>query len=71
MSDEIDDGGPAFPVEWANDAAAPDVGMSLRDYFAAQVIGHLVNTEGTTYEQDSRTAYKYADAMLAARKVQR
>lgn len=55
---------PAFPApEWN----ISFVGMSLRDYFAAQVIGHLVNTAGTTYEDDARNAYKFADAMLAAR----
>ena len=55
---------PAFPApEWN----ISFVGMTLRDYFAAQVIGHLVNTAGTTYEQDALNAYKYADAMVRAR----
>jgi hypothetical protein len=30
-----DNGGSAFPVAWPD--AAPDIGMSLRDYFAASV----------------------------------
>lgn len=33
---KINDGGPAFPVIWQN--AGPDLGMSLRDYFAAQAL---------------------------------
>ena len=40
---EINDGGPAFPVIWQN--AGPDLGMSLRDYFAAQ---HRFDESGIT-----------------------
>ncbi len=81
----IQDGGPAF----ANCAVSPDIdtwwneGMSLRDYFAGQVISGLVvdNSEAwanamtetakrtgiPVIDQYARTAYLYADALLKER----
>ena len=67
-------GGPAFPL----DRDCCNVGMTLRDYFAAKVIqGICANPddihvpEDETYDQYvdeiSRSAYKIADAMLKAR----
>jgi hypothetical protein len=42
--------------------------MTLRDYFAAQVlIGLSIRREGATNENDARNAYALADAMLKAR----
>ena len=39
MSEKIETGGPAFPVQYSNEADGPTVmphmGMTLRDYFAA------------------------------------
>lgn len=49
---------------------AEDAGFSLRDEFAASVIGHLVCSEmrqDFTTENDARYAYDVADAMIAAR----
>lgn len=45
-------------------------GMSLRDYFAAQVIGHLICSDSRseyTTDADARYAYQVADAMLKER----
>lgn len=65
---------PAFPAPEASRDAFGDArvypGMSLRDYFAAQVIGHLVCApmrQELTTELDANYAYKVADAMLTAR----
>ena len=68
------DGGPAFPF-YARDAWSHDPGMSLRDWFAGQVIGtillgHEVNDDSDYGEQWIATrAYELADAMLKAREV--
>ena len=55
------DGGPAFPYPVHNDE-----GMSLRDYFAGQVMAGAVlgNAKSTAYY-----AYKLADMMLEQRDV--
>ena len=78
MSDPIQDGGPAFPV------LTYQTGMSMRDAFAiAALQGIIASFSGCSMEkavsmatinglpfQDiaAKAAYKYADAMLAARK---
>lgn len=41
--------------------------MSLRDYFAAQVLQGLVASGGTNAQQISQASYILADAMLKAR----
>ena len=75
MSD-IKTGGPAFPrsVSLYPDGTVSDpgdVGMTLRDYFAAKALQPPVfspiETEDETYERVAREAYKMADAMLKAR----
>ena len=42
MSENKDNGGPAFPAQYSNEADGPTVmpsdGMSLRDYFAAKAM---------------------------------
>jgi hypothetical protein len=46
-------------------------GMDLRDYFAAKAIPSLVKTfenHITTPDDVAKLAYKYADAMMEARK---
>lgn len=61
MSDK--DGGPAFPSDL-------DEGMSLRDYFAGQVVATILNGTSKPLEMLShvaKTAYQMADAMLAER----
>ena len=83
---KVDDGGSAFPKPTTY---APDFseiqygcyGMSLRDYFAGQVMGRFVDGEihhgalnkgcdkeplfKQTLSMLARTAYAYADAMIA------
>jgi len=66
MSKE-NDGGAAFPRHdgYSNQQTK---GMTLRDYFAAKALQGLASKEGSAdYEYESMAAYKYADAMLAAR----
>jgi hypothetical protein len=75
MSDK-DTGGSAFPrtaFDQNGELTTWDAefkGMTLRDYFAAKAITTLVNfTNDKTYEYEAAaTAYRYADAMLEARK---
>ena len=76
MSENKDSGGPAFPVQYSNEADGPTVmpseGMSLRDYFAAKAMQaaatNPVGAEGFTFEERAAWAYAQADAMLEARK---
>jgi len=43
-------------------------GMTLRDYFAAQVLPAIISTyKGESIISASLTAYEYADEMLKAR----
>jgi hypothetical protein len=73
------DGGPAFPLavdgnkEWHVD------GMSLRDYFAGQVVSNIAFPSLTeafkrgvyrdrAISEISKASYAFADAMLEARK---
>jgi len=62
-----DTGGPAFPVGYGY-AQADEVGMTLRDYFAAQAAAGL-GAVGSFISPEiwARTAYEIADAMLAER----
>lgn len=91
MSDERKDGGPAFPSRDKIEASRNDArqmsgadGMSLRDYFAGQVINGLAecfgyargDTEPESVEKErwakrAREAYAQADAMLAERERSR
>lgn len=78
MTDKPDDGGPAFP-QFAPPMARMDPvtghienvpdGMSLRDWFAGQVLRGLLNNESNTKDavMFAVDAYRFADAMLAAR----
>jgi len=62
-------GGPAFPRPASQEAHRhgmhePQVGMTLRDYFAAVALGSLnVGDEGRA----AKWCYQMADAMLKAR----
>lgn len=73
MADSVNDGGPAFPIEWWPESAAAHSGMTLRDYFAAQVSTSLMGTrvtEGSVYVDyaaSATAAYAMADAMLKER----
>lgn len=65
----------AFPTTIENGTAYGDVGMTLRDYFAAQaMIGDLASTTGTVMPEHMDTvadrAYRLADAMLKRRQTQ-
>jgi hypothetical protein len=54
------DGGHAFPRR----VGSTD-GMTLRDYFAAQALGHLIGVN--TQKDAAILCYEIADAMLAER----
>lgn len=58
-------GGPAFP-ETCGDQIIP--GMTLRDYFAAKAMqGFAADPDCENGAQAAKTAYEWADAMLAER----
>lgn len=70
MTDPKDNGGPAFPQMDPNSLYFNATGMTLRDYFAGQVIAsvkgwHPADRQGKGAAQ---IAYEIADAMLEARK---
>ena len=80
MSDEINDGGPAFPVSRETalspitDMGGNDVssGMSLRDYYAGQALAGMCAYHGRYGYTNgpgeiALRAYEIADAMLAER----
>lgn len=54
---------PAFPVPPNEPIHSGDAGMTLRDYFAAQVIAQQLRYCETN-ESAARQAYKIADAMM-------
>ncbi|MBZ9921803.1 hypothetical protein LB579_29360 [Mesorhizobium sp. BR1-1-7] len=57
------DGGQAFPYN----TAWGTPGMSLRDWFAGQVIAGHFHIDPAVQSSYAQTAYTMADAMLAAR----
>lgn len=61
------DGGPAFPV--SDQGVHGTFGMSLRDWFAGQVLaGHALTTHRLQpHARVAEKAYAIADAMLKAR----
>ena len=64
-----DNGGPAFPREdYQTDNAAGQIGMTLRDYFAAKAMAALVRVT-SNIPVTAADAYAMADAMLAAREA--
>jgi hypothetical protein len=81
MNNQINDGGPAFPLQAHGDEARSryymtQQGVSMRDYFAAAALqGLLGNAEfhvDTDVESEipiaiANHAYQAADAMLKAR----
>jgi hypothetical protein len=70
------DGGPAFPcqsVTTQHGVLLGDMGMTLRDYFAAKALHGLLHAESHgdySNEHIAVIAYMLADAMLKAREVQ-
>lgn len=68
-------GGPAFPLPLGTgncSEPAESGGMDLRDYFAAKAFSMLMHPDAKDYtpEETARKAYRFADAMLAAREAQ-
>jgi len=82
MSTQIDDGGPAFPCPVEFDPNGQLVshgsfGMSLRDWFAGMAVGHIAvhamvdqwARSGPEWRDAAASeSYKFADAMIEARK---
>ena len=78
MNEKINSGGPAFPVQYSNEADGPTVmpseGITLRDYFAAKAMqgmagSHAYCERGWDQADLAGQAYEIADAMLKAREV--
>lgn len=72
MSDEINDGGPAFPVPSYVNAdgetwESKPQGMTLRDWFAGQALAGMDIAGCTDYPEIAGEAYLIADAMLRER----
>ena len=70
------DGGPAFPRPLSTDdhrepcnVEFAQSGMSLRDFFAAHALTGMLadKTPAKYYDEIAGHAYRFADAMLAAR----
>ncbi len=65
------DGGRVYPLVFTSCGSEfVNLGLSIRDYFAAQAINGLVSEYGTIHFVDDEVAtraYSIADAMLAAR----
>lgn len=75
MSNQINDGGPAFPnVPPDSQYSDWDKGMTLRDYFAATALQGLLGNSEFHVESEipnaiATYAYQAADAMLKAREA--
>jgi len=73
MSEEVKDGGPAFPTEGYSFEEDMDIvhpGMSLRDWFAGQVMAGICANKAwdeNGWAARALAAYDAADAMLSAR----
>ena len=64
MSD-TKDGAQAFPLKGPL-LSSDNLGMTLRDYFAAKAMQAMIS-EGSHYGVQAESAYRMADAMLAER----
>lgn len=84
MSNQINDGGPAFPISPTSVTMEPNPngvgmlathhgmqsGVTIRDYFSAAALqGLLASNEKGNPKFFSETSYRIADAMLKAREV--
>jgi hypothetical protein len=65
MSDEHNDGGPAFPAMTPGGYCTP--GMSLRDWFAGQALQGLIAQCNMPNDIYARMSYSIADQMLRLR----
>ncbi len=71
MSEQINTGGPAFPLNWEQKGEFWAFGMTLRDYFAAKAMQGMLADSDLDLPADilSGSAYRIADAMLKAREA--
>lgn len=75
MNNQINDGGPAFPVPVDNDCdchgrfTSGYGGMTLRDYFAAAALQGLMASQVDVAVPYPLYSYAIADAMLKAREA--
>ena len=73
MSNQINDGGPAFARDSHMDKQiglyVQQQGMSLRDYFAAAIMQGLMASQYQVDDPYAIYAYKIADAMIRAREA--
>ena len=81
MSNQINDGGPAFPCVYYSEpigSIGPQLtikgGLSIRDYFAAAALQGLIASRGSMStrflaEDDASYVFEIADAMIRAREV--
>ena len=78
MNNQINDGGPAFPVSSEIYNGTGLCGMTLRDYFAAAALQGLLGNSEFHVETDVESeipnaiatyAYQAADSMLKAREA--
>lgn len=80
MSEEVKDGGPAFPGGELPEHPKHPNGMSLRDYVAAQCLAaataspelmEVVSSgsilDGSAFDRMAKRAFQQADAFLTAR----
>jgi hypothetical protein len=66
----INDGGPAFPnVPSDPQYSKWDMGMTLRDFFAAAIMQGLMSSQCQVDDPYPIYAYRIADAMLKAREA--
>lgn len=74
MSNQINDGGPAFPRTGVDGHTSPQTGMSLRIWLAGQALNgwaagrnHTMMTfENSKHEDVAKACLKYADAIIRA-----
>lgn len=67
----IKDGGSFHPCQPLNGQGMPcgamEYGLSIRDHFAGLAMQAFASNPNGTMEDDVRAAWRYADAMIAAR----
>jgi len=66
-TEQIDDGGSAFPLYLPEEEGDIRHGMTLRDYFAAHASEKDIEFHRTGPSREA-ARYAFADSMLAARK---
>ena len=74
MSQPINDGGPAFPLQAHGDEEKSryyltQQGMTLRDYFAAAALEKASRGSDRSADEIAKRAFYIADAMIKAREA--